>query len=542
MSDASFSHHQHLSGPFNPLDTAAGMESVSVSDILQSHGVKHGTSGLRGDAAALTDQLVYGYTVGFMQHLEETRQIPQMKTDVAVGGDLRDSTPRIMAAICSALEDIGANPINCGQVPSPALANFGLRNRIPTLMVTASHNPAEHNGVKGTTLAGEITKADEAGIVSQDVRLPARKFGAGEGLIRPRPLPEQDYECVAAYIRRCVNALPPDILRGLKVGFWAHSAVGRGLLPEIYRAMGAKVTVLGESPVQMQIDTEVISPLHLEEARRWVRSGGFDILVSADADSDRPIVFDEHGEWVRGDRLDIVVSRFIGADAVAFPVSCNTAADLCGWFKTEPTRIGSTYVIDGMHKLRAQGYKTVAGYEANAGYLLETGVDIGRRFHELTAGRDSADVQSLLRAADGRGLEPLPTRDAAVVHLAMMVLSRLEGKSVSQLVAELPPRFTFSDRIHRPRDIANRIVDDLKGDPSHPYYTGIRGILTEPLDLSRTILMDGLRLFTGGPAGEIIHFRASGNADDFRCYAEAGSQLRAEEIVRQALGLMQDWK
>ncbi|MCG8013137.1 MAG: phosphomannomutase, partial [Candidatus Thiodiazotropha weberae] len=137
--------------------------SYSISDLMLNSGVRFGTSGARGLVSAITDQVAYSYTYAFLQHLEISGQLKTNRR-VAIAGDFRPSTPRIMAAVCKAASDRGLQVINCGYIPSPAIALYGLQQGIPSIMITGSHIPDDRNGIKFNRLDGEILKEDEQAI------------------------------------------------------------------------------------------------------------------------------------------------------------------------------------------------------------------------------------------------------------------------------------------------------------------------------------------------------------------------------------------
>src|SRR3954466_9459128 len=95
---------------------------VSIAEAMDSSGVAFGTSGARGLVSAMTDEVCYIYTRGFLQYLEREREI-QRGGRVAIAGDLRPSTPRIMRAVMKAIADHGSVPVNGGAraPPAPAL-------------------------------------------------------------------------------------------------------------------------------------------------------------------------------------------------------------------------------------------------------------------------------------------------------------------------------------------------------------------------------------------------------------------------------------
>ena len=120
-------------------------------------------------ADAMTDAVCHAYTSGFLSFLEESKELNRAGESVAIAGDLRPSTDRIMAAVAQAIRDKGYNPINCGRIPSPAVALFGLEQGMPAIMVTGSHIPADRNGIKFNKCSGEILKQDEARMMAQEV-------------------------------------------------------------------------------------------------------------------------------------------------------------------------------------------------------------------------------------------------------------------------------------------------------------------------------------------------------------------------------------
>ncbi len=217
----------------------------------------------------------------------------------------------------------------------------------------------------------------------------------------------------------------PDALHGLRIGVYQHSAVGRDLLVRILSGLGATVTPLGRSEKFIPVDTEAIRPEDVQLALDWAKGGAYDALVSTDGDSDRPLVSDEQGRWLRGDIAGVLCARFLEADSVSTPVSCNTAVEKCGWFgEIRRTRIGSPFVVASMLQASADGKQRVVGYEANGGFLLNSNLPAG-----------------------GATLKALPTRDAVIVVLGVLLLAKTQGKTVAGLAAALPARFTASDRL-----------------------------------------------------------------------------------------------
>ena len=487
---------------------------TSIKELMMRSGVTFGTSGARGLATAVTDCVCYAYTRGFLQYLESIGELHRAGERVAVAGDFRPSTDRVMEAVCRAAEDMGYRAVNCGKVPSPAVALFGLENKIPSIMVTGSHIPDDRNGIKFNKCAGEVLKEDEQGMSSQVVEVSDALFGTDGNFTKTAAAPRAvSTEAGENYIARYLNFFDRDSLAGLRIGVYQHSAVGRDVLVKILAGLGGAVTPLGRSEKFIPVDTEAIRPEDTQLAADWAKSGQFDALVSADGDSDRPLVSDEQGSWLRGDIAGILCARFLQADSVSTPVSCNTAVDKCGWFHDiRRTRIGSPFVVASMIAASAAGAQRVVGYEANGGFLLNSTITSGQK-----------------------GLRALPTRDAVIVMLGILLLAKAQKQTVSELAATLPPRFTASDRLKN--FATEKSVEILARFDSGSDATDQAAVEKMFGDISGTVKTlnrtDGLRITFANE--EVIHLRPSGNAPEFRCYAEAATDLRARTITGLAL-------
>ena len=486
---------------------------ISIQELMVRSGVAFGTSGARGLATAMTDKVCYAYAQGFLQYLESIGEIKRAGERVAVGGDFRPSSSRVMEAVCRAADDLGYRAVNCGKIPSPAVALFGFENKIPSIMVTGSHIPDDRNGIKFNKCGGEVLKSDEQGMSSQIVELDDALFGADGNFANVKTPHEVSPVAGENYAMRYLNFFEHDALKGLCIGVYQHSAVGRDVLVKILSHLGAEVTPLGRSDKFIPVDTEAIRPEDVQLAHEWAATGKFDALVSADGDSDRPLVSDENGNWLRGDVAGILCAKFLAADFISTPVSCNTAVEKCGWFKqVRRTRIGSPFVVDSMIQASIDGANRVVGYEANGGFLLNSDISEGGKF-----------------------LRALPTRDAVIVMLGILLLAKSKKQKISELAASLPARFTASDRLKNfATEKSQAILAKFNSSSAVADKAAIEKIFGEicgaVAGLNRT---DGLRITFANE--EIIHLRPSGNAPEFRCYAEAANDERAREITSLAL-------
>lgn len=471
---------------------------IAIQDLMDDSGVRFGTSGARGLVADMSAEVCFAYTSAFLKAIAAT------SGSVALGMDLRPSSPAIAAACAAAIRHAGLNIDFCGTIPTPALAFYAQTHGLPAVMVTGSHIPFDRNGIKFYATSGEITKADEASISQAVVSVPANGLTVA--------LPEVNRGAYREYVDRHLQFFPPRCLAGMKLGFYEHSSVARDLLREILEALGAEVISLGRTDKFVPIDTEAVSEADVEQARRWAEQYGFDAILSTDGDGDRPLLGDERGHWFRGDIAGILCAQYLGAQAVATTVSCNTAVELCASFaNVQRTRIGSPYVIEGIEQLIRSGARKVVGFEPNGGFLVGTAID-----------------------KNGRTLTPLMTRDAVLPIVCLLSMAHELACKVSGLPQRLPARYTASDRLQNfPTETSRNILQKLaaSGAAIDELLSGLCG---NTIRLDQT---DGLRIFLDND--EIVHFRPSGNAPELRCYAESASQERAGFLVRQCLQRMQ---
>lgn len=514
--------------------------------------LRFGTSGRRGRVVDLTQLEIW---INVRAELEFLKTLPKDQggieagEDVFIASDLRPSSVRfvqemggrgeIVQAVCEAVRAAGCTPVFEGFIPTPALAYYGFGRRRASLMVTGSHIPFDRNGYKLNTSVGELLKEHEAPIQAHVGRVRAEVYRQPfeqslfneQGMLKEgsQTLPAASDEARRAYRRRYLDFFRGQPLRGLRVVVYQHSAVGRDLLVEVIEALGAEAVPAARSETFVPIDTENVSSellARLEETAREIEAqrGPVAAIVSTDGDSDRPLFVSFSRGRARfhpGDLLGLLVAQELGADAVVVPVSANDAIDRSPLAAVlEPkTRIGSPYVIAGMQRAAAKGKRRVVGWEANGGFL--TGSPVER---------------------EGALLDALPTRDAFLPILAILAAAAREGVAPAALFDRLPQRYGRSALLREfPREKALRILERLT--PQATDGSDVPGVMArlklffrdedgfgavEKLDTT-----DGLRIWFSN--GDIAHLRPSGNADEFRIYAVADTQERADAIA--ALGV-----
>ncbi len=468
--------------------------------------LKFGTSGLRGLSVDLIGRASALYATAFAHHLLKSGHA---KPDdlILVGRDFRESSPAISATCIGALKHAGLTPIDCGALPTPALALYGLQLKAASLMITGSHIPADRNGIKFYRPDGEIDKQDELAISAEATAIIDTFIDETSGNAENRMA-----EAEALFLERNKGLLPAGSLAGLTIGVYQHSTVARDLFGQVLTHYGARVVPLGRSESFIPVDTEAVSADTIRLLKGWAPEHGLDAIVSADGDGDRPLVADETGEPLRGDLLGLIAANFLGAEVVVTPVTSNSGIEAAGSYAVTRTRVGSPYVIAGMDEAVAAGKANVMGFEANGG--------------TLTASRFTVA---------GKPFDALPTRDSFLPILATLYAAAQAQKPLSAVAGSYRLPFAAADRLENfPVETSAALMAHLRASDANlaDFLTPIAGVTSKSdIDGLRVTLVDG----------RIIHFRPSGNAPEMRCYVEAGSESEAKALLEQGLGLITAW-
>ncbi|SFK21167.1 phosphomannomutase [Methylophaga sulfidovorans] len=489
---------------------------IHIEQLMSDSGVKFGTSGTRGLVTDMTDRVCFAYTAAFLQHLIAGKQI-QKGDRVGIGGDLRQSTPRIMNAVATACQHYGLQPVNLGFIPSPAVALYGIQYKMASIMVTGSHIPDDRNGMKFNLPIGEILQADEQAIKQQFVDLPDELFNNdGQFVKQDNILAKPSLLAETLYIERFSEFFPENCLSGMTIGIYQHSAVARDLLQQILSSLGANTICLGRSEQFVSVDTEAIRPEDVKLAQQWAAENKLDAIVSTDGDSDRPLLSDENGRWLRGDIVGLLTAIYLAADIVVTPVSSNSSVNADFFEQVIRTRIGSPYVISAMQNAASDSEKSVVGYEANGGFLQ----------------------QSVIALA-GNTLSPLPTRDAVIVILSVLLLAKQRQQTVSELNSSMPAIYTSSDRLKNFALEKSRLLLEILLPDNHLNRELVKQLFPFMDEVNAVDTTDGIRMSFADD--EIIHIRPSGNAPELRCYTEASDEHRAVTLNQQVLDAIQCW-
>ncbi len=317
-----------------------------------------GTDGARGIAnSELTCELAMQIgRAAAMVLIDEKIKRPK----VMIGMDTRISSNMLCASITAGLCSVGADVMHLGVLPTPAVAYLVKKyNYDAAVMITASHNPCEYNGIKifqkdGFKLPDELEEKIEE-IILDGTTVPPVKIGADVGRIRTSEMPIFDY---IRHLEKTVDCTFEEY----KVALDCANGASCVTAPELFTDLGADIHIKSSIPNGVNINRKCGST-HLEGLQHLVLEHRCDIGFAFDGDADRMLAVDENGQIVDGDKIiaicaaDMKERGILTKDTAVVTVMSNM-----GFFKfceehdikCEKTKVGDRYVLENM---KANGYK-----------------------------------------------------------------------------------------------------------------------------------------------------------------------------------------
>lgn len=251
-----------------------------------------GTDGIRGEVGSDVTaglSLALGRAVG--------HRFGGGARSVVLGRDTRRSGEMLAAALAAGLMSTGTDVLDLGVVTTPCLVHASL-SHAAGIMVSASHNPASDNGLKvvvGGRKANDEDEAELERLIADASPLTSRP-NAELGRLRTATGPP-----VESYRRHLVEAAG-EALRGLRIAIDCANGSASGIAPDLFRSLGAEVTVLFASPDGTNIN-EACGSTHPDRLAQTVAEAGLDLGLALDGDADRLIAADERGNLVDGDAI-----------------------------------------------------------------------------------------------------------------------------------------------------------------------------------------------------------------------------------------------
>ena len=259
-----------------------------------------GTDGIRGKTGDYPVTPDFFVKLGYAAGLVLTKNIKgNKKPSVVIGKDTRISGYMLESSLEAGFSSAGVDVYLTGPIPTPAIA-FLTQSLIADIgiMITASHNPYEDNGIKlfsgnGTKLSDEVENEIEEMIESEIKCVEPSKLGKARRLDNAR----------AQYIEFCLKTIPKKLnLKNYKIVLdCAHGATYQ-VAPEIFRTLGADIVLINHEPDGLNINFQAGST-HPEFLIDNVKSHKADLGIAFDGDGDRVIMVSDQGELVDGDQI-----------------------------------------------------------------------------------------------------------------------------------------------------------------------------------------------------------------------------------------------
>ena len=303
---------------------------------------------------------------------------------VFIGRDTRGSGPDLEEAFAEGVASAGGNAVLAGVLPTPAVALLALDLGV---VISASHNPPQYNGVKFFDANGrKLSDASEEEIEALLDAEPAEHPGA------------IDHVSVAtdSYLEHIVERFGSD-LSGLRIAVDCANGAYSGIAPTAFEQLGAEVRTVAADPDGENINVGC-GATDLSLLQGVVMDGGFDLWIAFDGDGDRMLAVDGEGNAVDGDQILAVLALDLGVDLVAVTVMTNLGFhQLMGEHGIEVvvTDVGDRYVLEALrerdgllggeqsgHIIYLRDHVTGDGLAAA---LLLCGALKGRTLHEAAA-------------------------------------------------------------------------------------------------------------------------------------------------------------
>jgi len=435
-----------------------------------------GTNGIRGVFKDdFTLEFIHDMTLSIAKHFREG--------PILVGYDGRDSSPIIAKTICSALNYSGIDCNNAGLVPTPcleyAVKKLGYNGGI---MITASHNPPQYNGIKPAASDGvEIPREDE--LIIEDIYLK-------KNWIKNPPrwgITGIETKAIEAYLQGISSHTDSEKIKFKK--FKVVLDLGNGAqavtAPIFCENLGCKVFLVNE-----KIDGSFPgrgsepTPQNLQTLSEVVKENNADFGIAFDGDGDRSIFCDDKGEILTGDKSALVLAKHIlHKIPESLVVTCLNSGSSIEKIASEfhskviRTKVGSVEVSRKMVPTDA-----LIGYEENGGFMFGPHNQV---------------------------------RDGCMTLALMLDLLSSSKESLSEKITDLPPSFTTKDKVHCSSEDAKKLIQILKGEfPNSDTTDGIK-ILNNPKNW--------------------VMIRPSGTEPIIRIYGEAETQEKLDSLMSEYL-------
>ena len=405
-----------------------------------------GTDGVRGVAnKELTVELAMslGKAGAFVLTKENSH-----KPTILVGCDTRISGEMLANALMAGICSVGANAVYVGVVPTPAVAYLTrVKGYDAGVVISASHNPAEYNGIKFFSGTGYKLPDQLEDEIEETMRMILAEFPMPLGGEVGRIIYDEDAR--DAYIDFAAGLIDMD-LSGLKIVVDTANGAASTTAERVFAKLNATPVMIHNNPDGININ-QGCGSTHMEDLRQAVIANKADIGIAFDGDADRMLAVDEAGNMVEGDQIMAVCGLFmkqqgkLKKDTITATVMSNLGFFQMGKrenINIEQTKVGDRYVLERMLKC---GYNfggensghvifldenTTGDGLISALHLLEVMVNTGKKLSELT------QVMTVL---------PQALVNARVSNIKKEYY--MENPEIAKAIEELEKRFDGAGRV-----------------------------------------------------------------------------------------------
>ena len=432
-------------------------------------------SGYRGIwGTTLTNDIARGYVRAFGAFVNV-----RGGKKILVGRDGRESGPALMESVIDELLSLGFDVVDLGMMPTPVVV-FLVRNEKAggAVIITASHNPIEYNGLKFVTNSGAFTTENEVAEIEK-----FRSVASG-----PLPVPavrSNGSSLFETYLHTLLSKIDVELIKSkkFKVALDPINSVGCTTTPKLFDALGVTYIIINGEPNGKFAHAPEPIRQNLGGLETLVKETKSDIGFAQDPDGDRLVFCDEKGAMVSEELMlalcvKAVMEKTPGA-VVINAVTSTASEDIANTYgqKTLRSKVGEANVVEMM-----TAHSAVIGGEGSGGVIWPA----------VNAARDS------------------------FVGIALILeLMARTGKTISELAAELPPYFMHKDKVARQGDLAT-------------IYLRLRTAFPNATELP----IDGLRLDL--PDRSWVNIRPSNTEPIIRIFAEAGTAEAVAALVAKA--------
>ena len=257
-----------------------------------------GTDGVRAVAGQfpLVDEFIEKLGYAALCRLQERCQDKSLKPQVIVAQDSRASGPAILAALQKGIRASGVNVISVGIAPTPCVAYLVKQTgSLCGVVISASHNPAEFNGIKFFTNQGTKLPEDLENAIEQEI-------DTLSGVPAPRGTFVQEENLVKQYEQFLMSTVDASILKGTKVVLDCANGASYKIAANVFAGLGMNVTVTAAKPDGTNINKNV-GALHTQFMQDLTVKENAFMGFSFDGDADRVIASDEKGRQLDGDNI-----------------------------------------------------------------------------------------------------------------------------------------------------------------------------------------------------------------------------------------------